>query len=527
MDHALPRVTYSNVGTDFSAVFDRLAVELKKASVAGGRSVSNLIGGHPDESGARYVASGPIDRAELGTFFEAGPAEVDRAVAAARAAFHGWAGAGWKVRVAAMRRVADLLAQYKYEVAADCIREVGKSFAEAMGEVEEAIDLVRYYSDQMEANDGFYRPLARAVPIEETSDVLRPYGVFAVIVPFNFPVALGIGMLAGALLAGNSVVLKPSPLAGLTGSWLARLCVEAGMPEGVVNLLCGGASTGQALLEHPGVSGYAFIGSHAVGTHILRTVAAGAYNRPVIVEMGGKNPCYVTASADLDIAAEGVMRSAFGLQGQKCSSCSKVYVAREIYADFLDRLKQRASAIRIGAPRDASIFMGPVINDAAGERYAAACAEAQRDGRILLGGKRLAGGDFDGGVYIEPTIVEGLSAAHRLNKDELFLPFLSVQSFDSLEQAIADGNDIAYGLTAGAYAQDPGELAFFLDRAEAGALYANRASGATTGAWPGVQTFCGWKGSGVAGKGALGPYYVQQFMREQSRTVMGSVAKAG
>ncbi|MGO4741382.1 aldehyde dehydrogenase family protein [Bosea sp. 2KB_26] len=527
MDHALPRVTYSNVGTDFSKVFVRLATELRAAAGSAGKSIPNLIGGQADEGGARYLARSPIDGVELGSFFEAEPADVDRAVVAARAAFPDWAGRSWKERVALMRGVANLLSEYKFEVAADCIREVGKSFAEAMGEVEEAVDLVRYYSDQIEANDGFYRPLARAVPVEETSDVLRPYGVFAVIVPFNFPVALGIGMLAGAVLAGNAVVLKPSPQAGLTGAWLARLCAEAGLPDGVVNLVCGGASTGQALLEHPAVSGYAFIGSHAVGTHILRTVAAGAYNRPVIIEMGGKNPCYVTASAELDVAAEGVMRSAFGLQGQKCSSCSKVYVAREIYAEFLGKLTERTSALRIGAPRDASIFMGPVINAAAGERYARACAEAQRDGRIVSGGMRLSGGDFDGGVYVEPVIVEGLAANHHLNKDEYFLPFLSVQPFDHLEQAIADGNDTTYGLTAGTYAQDPAELDLFLDRAEAGALYANRASGATTGAWPGVQTFCGWKGSGVAGKGALGPYYVQQFMREQSRTIMRSVAKAG
>lgn len=526
MDQALPRVTYSNVGTDFTAVFARLREELDKAASAGTRPVSNLIGGKPDQSGAAYVARSPIDGADLGAFVEAGAGEVDRAVAAARAAYPSWAATDWRERVAKLRRVADLLAHYKFEVAADCIREVGKSFAESMGEVEESIDLVRYYSDQMEENKGFYRPLQRAVPIEETSDVLRPYGVFAVIVPFNFPVALGIGMLTGALLGGNSVVLKPSPLAGLTGGWLARLCVEAGIPDGVVNLVCGGAATGQALLDHPGVSGYAFIGSHAVGSRILRTVAAGAFNRPVIVEMGGKNPSYVTQSADLDVAAEGVMRSAFGLQGQKCSSGSKVYVARSVYDAFLERLIARTRAIKIGAPRDASVFMGPVINEAAGARYDAACEEARRDGRVLHGGKRLSGGEFDGGIYVEPTIVEGLPAGHRLNKDELFLPFLSVQPFDRLEEAIADGNDVLYGLTAGAYTHDPAELALFLDRAEAGALYVNRASGATTGAWPGVQTFCGWKGSGVAAKGALGPYYVQQFMREQSRTIMGSAAAA-
>ncbi|MBN9453327.1 MAG: aldehyde dehydrogenase family protein [Bosea sp.] len=526
MNQALPRVTYSNIGTDFSGVFGLLQKQLEQDAAAPARAFPNLIGGKPDEAGARYIARSPIDGSEIGSFFEAGQGEVDRAISAASAAFREWGSRPWKERVALVRRVADRLSDHKYEVAAACIREVGKSFGEAMGEVEEAIDLVRYYSDQLEANDGFYRPLSRAVPIEETSDVLRPYGVFAVIVPFNFPVALGIGMLAGALLGGNAVVLKPSPQAGLTGHWLARLCEEAGIPGGVVNLLCGGAEVGQALVDHSGVAGYAFIGSHAVGTRILRSVAAGGYNRPVIIEMGGKNPCYVTASADLDVAAEGVMRSAFGLQGQKCSSCSKVYVDRRVYAEFMDKLVAKSRAIKIGAPRSAATFMGPLINEAAFQRFAQACDQARRDGRIVHGGERLEGGEYDGGFYVAPTIVEGLAAEHRLNKDELFLPFLSVQVFDDLEMAIRDGNDIAYGLTAGAYARDEAELNLFLDKAEAGALYANRASGATTGAWPGVQTFCGWKGSGVAGKGALGPYYVQQFMREQSRTIMRTSAAA-
>ena len=522
MASSLPRVTYSNIGVDFSAVFARLSTSIETALAAPAELHPNLIGGAWDQAGTQYEARSPIDGKLLGRFVEAGPAEVGRAVGAARQACRGWAATPWQERVALLRRVAERLEAHKFAVAAACLREVGKSFGEAMGEVEEAVDLVRYYCDEMERNDGFRRPLQRAVAIEETSDVLRPYGIFAVIVPFNFPVALGIGMLTGALVAGNAVVLKPSPFAGLTGGWLARLCEEAGLPAGVLNLVCGGAVTGQALVDHPDVAGYAFIGSHAVGTKILRSVAAGPFNRPVIIEMGGKNPSYVTASADLDVAAEGVMRSAFGLQGQKCSSGSKVYVARAVYDDFMRRLVERTAALKIAPPLQPEVFMGPVIDENAAMRYRKACEEAGRDGKIRFGGTRLSGGVHDGGAYLQPTIVEGLAPGHRLNKDELFLPFLSVQSYDRLEDAIADGNDVLYGLTAGAYATDEAELELFLDRAEAGALYANRASGATTGAWPGVQTFCGWKGSGVAGKGGLGPYYVPQFMREQSRTIMRS-----
>ena len=223
--------------------------------------------------------------------------------------------------------------------------------------------------------------------------------------------------------------------------------------------------------------------------------------------------------AILDAAAQGMLRSAFGLQGQKCSAGSKVYVAAEIFDAFMENLITRTRAIKIGDPTQADVFMGPVINAAAIARFEAAVADAKRDGTIAHGGNRLTGGLYDHGTYVEPTIVTDLPATHRLHKDELFLPFLTVQKFTRLEDAITDGNAIDFGLTAGIYTTDKADMDLFLDRAEAGALYANRASGATTGAWPGIQTFCGWKGSGVSSKGGLGPYYVQQFMREQSLTL--------
>lgn len=520
MSGALPRVTYSNTGADFTEVFAHLAQCLESAAPPSFHA--NLVGASEESDGRSFELRSPIDGRSLGTFVSASQDVVDRAIRVARSSFRSWAALTWQERVAILRNVANCFERSKFELAADCILEVGKSFAESMGEVEESIDLIRYYCDEVEANGGYQRSLRRAVPSEETTDVLRPHGVFAVIVPFNFPVALGTGMLAGALLAGNSVVLKPSPTAGRTGFWLARLFRQGGVPAEVLNLVCGGDEVGKTLVRHPGVAGVAFIGSNAVGMDILRTAAAGTYNRPVIVEMGGKNPSYVTASADLDVAAEGVMRSAFGLQGQKCSSGSKVYVSEAIYSSFVERLLARTAKIKIAPPLRPDVFMGPIISEAAAERFARACEEGRRDGRILAGGNRLKGGAYDAGVYVEPTIVEGLAAAHRLNKDELFLPFLTVQRFGRLADAIADGNDIQYGLTAGIYTNDRSELELFLDQAEAGALYANRSSGATTGAWPGVQTFCGWKGSGVSGKGGLGPYYVPQFMREQSRTIMQS-----
>jgi 1-pyrroline-5-carboxylate dehydrogenase len=243
--------------------------------------------------------------------------------------------------------------------------------------------------------------------------------------------------------------------------------------------------------------------------------------KPVLAELGGKNAAFVTASADLGVAASGVARSAFGLSGQKCSSCSKVYVHASVRADFIERLTHVMAGLRVGDPRLAPTFTGPVIDTRAGQRFDAAVQSARLAGpaTLILGGERLTGGIFDAGIYLAPSVVADLPADHDLNRRELFLPLLSLQTFDALQEAIGDSNRSTLGLTAGIYARDQAELDLFDDRIEAGVLYANRASGATTGAWPGFQTFCGWKGSGLTGKGGLGAHYVQQFMREQSRTV--------
>ena len=275
--------------------------------------------------------------------------------------------------------------------------------------------------------------------------------------------------------------------------------------------------------SHPRIDGIAFTGSNAVGMTILRHAAASTAMRPVLAEMGGKNPAFVTASADLDVAVSGVLRSAFGLSGQKCSATSKAYVARDVLQGFLDALAAATDKLVVGDPRARDTFVGPVIDAAAVERFNAAAKDAAAAGSIVRGGEQLAGGLFDRGTYVAPTIVTGLAPDHRLNRDEIFLPFVSIQPFDDLADAIADANRSAFGLTAGIFTQDSQELDRFLNTIEAGVVYANRAAGATTGAWPGFQSFCGWKGSGTTGKGGLGSWYVPQFMREQSRTLIGSV----
>ena len=517
----LPRVTYSNVGVDFTPVHDRLDGLIPDFKKGLGRAWPNLIGGRADRDGSPYRAASPIDgRMVLGEFIEASSEAVDRAVRAARAAYPAWSALPWPERVAILRRAAEILARRKYELGIACLIEVGKSRMEAMGEVEESHDLIAYYCDEMERNRGFTRDMARAFPQEATSVTLRPVGVFAVIAPFNFPLALSVSMITGALLGGNTVVYKPSPKAGLTGGMLVEALHEAGVPPGVVNLVCGEAA-GRLLVDHPLLDGVAFTGSHAVGMEIFRKMANGPYARPVVVEMGGKNPAYVTARADLDVAAEGVMRSAFGLQGQKCSACSVAYVEEAVYDRFVALLAEKTARLRIGNPEQRDVYMGPVIDAEAGARFEQAVATARREGKLLAGGTRKKGEPFDHGHYVEPTIVGDLPSGHALLRDELFLPFVALARCKDLADGLRRGNAVPYGLTAGVYSTDKAELDYFFAHAEAGVLYANRRSGATTGAWPGIQTFCGWKGSGATSKGGLGPFYLQQFMREQSRTVMG------
>jgi 1-pyrroline-5-carboxylate dehydrogenase len=263
-----------------------------------------------------------------------------------------------------------------------------------------------------------------------------------------------------------------------------------------------------------------FTGSYEVGMRLFHSFSK-TWPRPCIVEMGGKNPAIVSRNADLEEAAEGIMRSAFGFGGQKCSANSRVYVEQPVHDELVRLLVEKTEAITIGDPVVRENWLGPVIDQRAVERYRQAASEARQDGRVFVGGEVLSDGDLSRGNYVEPTVVGNLAADHRLFQDELFVPFTAVHAVDSLEEAIRLSNESVYGLTAGVYSEDPAEVDTFLNEVHAGVLYVNRRAGATTGAWPGVQPFGGWKGSGSTGKAGGGLYYVQQFMREQSQTVIG------
>jgi 1-pyrroline-5-carboxylate dehydrogenase len=508
------RLTYTTGSR--SAELDRAyEAALAEAREHESEPLAHLVAGRDVAVGDEFAREDPSRRRHVASRAHEGAQAVSEAVEAAQAAQREWRRLPHAERVAVLRGTERMIDDRKLELAAAISHEVGKVRTESIAEVEEAIDLIETYCRQVESADGFQTPLGQLSPDERNTDVLLPYGVFGVITPFNFPFALGFGMTAAALAAGNAVVLKPPEEAPRSGGAVAQLLAEAGVPVGVISLVHGGPETGRALVGS-GLDGIAFTGSAEVGREIGRRLSEGPFPRPVLAEMGGKNAAIVGASADLDAAAEGIAKAAFGFSGQKCSACSRAIVVDEVHDELVDRLAELARTTSVGDPADPDVATGPVVNAQAVERFERSVETARRDGLIAAGGLR---GD-DLGWFVEPTVVSGLPLGHPLTRDELFLPLLTVVRVPEFAAALAEANAVPYGLTAGVFSRDEDELERFLDEIEAGVVYVNRRAGATTGAWPGIQSFCGWKSSGLTGKGGLGPYYVQQFAREQSRTVV-------
>ena len=479
-----------------------------------------MIAGREVRASSEFDDRSPIDtRMLLGTFQSASRQQVSDAIAAARAAFPAWSARPWRERVALLKKAADGIRQRRWELSALMGYEAGKNRLECVGDVEESADLIEYYCEQLEKHDGFATRLGTLGPGEENVSVLRPYGVWAVISPFNFPLALAAGPSGGALVAGNTVVFKPASATPLLGYKLYEVMADAGLPPGVFNFVTGGGSTaGQELIDNTDVDGIVFTGSKDVGMHLIRDNAARPVPRPLIIEMGGKNPALVMKSADLDKASDGVMRSAFGAQGQKCSACSRVYVSKAVRDEFVRLLVEKTRKIKVGNPLDRDVYLGPVINEDAVKTYERATAQAKADGgKVLTGGRRITEGEFAHGYFVEPTLIDGLPTSHPLFSEELFVPITVIGDVATLDEAIDLANRSEYGLTAGIFSEDDREIEEFFDRVQAGVTYVNRRAGATTGAWPGINSFGGWKASGSTGRGTGGPYYVQQFMREQSR----------
>ncbi|MBI3850506.1 MAG: aldehyde dehydrogenase family protein [Verrucomicrobia bacterium] len=520
----MKKITYASLGSlgeEFHQAFDSALAQVRLKL---GLPYPLFIDGKPRKAkGGTFPDTSPADtRIVLGQFQSGDRADTQQAIAAAKTAFPTWRDLGWQGRIAVLRKAAELMTQRQFEFAAVLTLEVGKNRFEAIAEVSEAIDLILYYCRQMEEHHGYEMPMGGG-GAEQTKSVLRPYGAWAVVSPFNFPLALATGMAAGALIAGNTVVFKPASDTPWSGICLYEVLCDAGLPDGAFNFITGAGNTvGEELVANSHVDGFIFTGSQAVGLNIARRFAQ-KIPKPCITEMGGKNPAIIMPSANLDDATEGVMGSAFGMSGQKCSACSRLYLHKDVYKPFLELLVEKTKKQKVGDPVEADAFLGPLINPAAVRKYERAVRLGKAEGRIVYGGQTLREDSFAHGHFVEPVIVDKLPKKSRLFQEEFFAPVLAVFEVKSLDEAIKLANASEYGLTAGIFTNEENEQKKFFDEIEAGVTYCNRRGGATTGAWPGVQSFGGWKGSGSSGKSALGPYYVTQFMREQSQTVYSSV----
>ena len=527
-DFKLTYATMFNPPEELHKGFDKAVANLK-ANL--GKEYGMIINGKDVFADDKFDDRSPVNTEWVLARMQKGNAShAQMAIAAARKAFPAWSHTPWQTRVKLVRQASAMIEKRIFELGAAMALEVGKNRMESLGDVQETADLMYYSAQMMEENNGFIKPMGKdpLAGYDATNvSVLRPYGVWLVVSPFNFPFALSGGPTGAALVAGNTVVLKPAT----DTAWIVRLYAEclrdAGIPDGVFNFVTGPGSTlGQALVDSPELDGVTFTGSFDVGMKMYRDFGNRNYVRPMVLELGGKNPAIVSRNANLEDAATGIARSAFGLQGQKCSAASRVIVEEPVYDELVAILKDKTNKHVIGDPTERNTYLGPVVNQSSYKDFKDFTEEIQgAGGTFLTGGHVKTGGMFNKGYYCEPTLVTDLPFEHRLWQHEMFLPITTIGKVNDLHEAMKIANNVNYGLTAGFYGSLK-EADWFFDNIQAGTTYANRPQGATTGAWPGFQPFGGWKGSGSSGKNGGGYYYVQLYMHEQIRTLIKHAAPA-
>ncbi|HET6466076.1 MAG TPA: L-glutamate gamma-semialdehyde dehydrogenase [Nitrospiria bacterium] len=480
------------------------------ASVRGrlGRDYPLLIGGeavHTDDGIASINPARPSE--VVGRSASAGTREADRAIAAAEATAMEWSRQPASERAGVLRRAAENLQGRRMELSAWEVLEVGKTWREADRDVTEAIDFLRYYADEIER----MAPSRRMgdYPGERNLSSYLPIGIGVVIAPWNFPLAIPAGMVSAALAAGNAVLFKPSELSPVMGYHLVQAFTEAGLPDGVLAYLPGrGEIVGDYLVRHPAIGFVTFTGSREVGLGIIERAARLSSGqrqvKRVVAEMGGKNAIIVDETADLDLAVPGVVQSAVGFQGQKCSACSRAIVLESIYDTFVHRLAGALKSLRIGPPEDPATELGPVIEAAAQQRLRTAVEEGAREGRVILQVTDVP----TEGFYAGPALIADLRPECRIAQEELFGPVVVVLRAKNLDEAIRIANATDYALTGGLYSRSPAAIERVVQEMTAGNLYINRG---ITGALVGRQPFGGYRLSGVGSK-AGGPDYLLQFM---------------
>jgi len=500
--------------TDFSAPENRRAMKQALAEVRAqlGREYDLRICGERLRAPAQFTSLNPSHPGEIvGVHQKATPELAAQAVEAAYQFSGAWGHTAPEDRVERLFRVRDILKQRKLEFDAWLIYEAGKTWAEAEADVSEAIDFCDYYARQM-LRYADPPPLVQ-LPGERDEMVYLPLGAGAIIPPWNFPLAILVGMTTAALVTGNTVVIKPSSDTPTIAAKFTEVLLEAGFPpESFAYLTGSGATIGDVIVQHPKTRFISFTGSRDVGLRINELAAkpqpGQIWIKRVVAEMGGKDAIIVDESANLEAAAQGVLVSAFGYQGQKCSACSRAIVHERVYDAFLERLLAKVNAIRVGPAEDPDNFMGPVINARARDSILNYIETGKREGRLLAGG-----GPAEGeGYFLQPTVIADVPRTAVIFREEIFGPVLAVTKARDFHHALDLANDSEYGLTGAVYTTDRQNIEQAKKYFFVGNLYFNRKC---TGAMVGAHPFGGFNMSGTDSK-AGGPDYLLQFLQAKS-----------
>ncbi len=500
--------------TDFSQPENRRMMEAALARVRSefGREYELRIDGQWVATGDKLVSVNPSNPQEIvGIHHKATKDLAHRAVETAYAFFPEWCRTPAAERIRMLLDAARILRRRKYEFDAWLVLEAGKTWPEAEADVSEAIDFCEYYAREAQRLAG-PQPVVQ-LPGESDEMIYIPLGVGVVIPPWNFPLAILAGMTVAALVTGNTVVLKPSSETPTIAAKFAEVLLEAGFPESSFTLLVGsGAAVGDVLVEHPKTRFISFTGSRDVGLRINELAAkhhpGQIWIKRVVAEMGGKDAIIVDGDADIEKAVDGVLASAFGYQGQKCSACSRAIVDARVYDTFLEKLTAKAKSIKIGPADDPANYMGPVISASAMKSILEYIETGKKEGRLLVGGNAKR----EGGYFVPPTIIADVDSKARIFQEEIFGPVLAVTKARDFEHALELANDTQYGLTGAVYSNNPEHLREARERFHVGNLYFNRKC---TGAMVGAHPFGGFNMSGTDSK-AGGPDYLLLFVQAKS-----------
>ncbi len=501
--------------TDFSDPKERRAFEraLEKVRAAMGQRYPAIVGGETVYLDEVFPSVNPANPSEVIGYFPNGDAELAaKAIEAAHEAFDFWKRVPYDVRARYLFKAAAIIRRRKHEFSAAMVLEVGKNWAEADADTAELIDALEYYGRQM-LRYGPPQPL-EPYPGREVEQRYIPLGVGAVITPWNFPAAIAGAMTAATIVTGNTAVFKPAEQAPYVGWLITEVFVEdLKLPPGVLNFVTGpGHIVGEAMVLHPKTRLIAFTGSKEVGIRIYENAAkvqpGQIWLKRAILEMGGKDAILVDETADLDAAAEGIVTSAFGFQGQKCSACSRAILVEEIYEPLIERVVERTRKITVGPPEDPNNWMGPLIDQEAYDKVMTYIEIGHDEGRLVLGGKPYEPNPTNG-YFVEPTIFIDVDPYARIAQEEIFGPVLAVIKAKDFEDGLRIANATEYGLTGSVYSRDRLRLEKAREEFHVGNLYFNRKC---TGALIGVEPFGGFNMSGTDSK-AGGPDYLLLFLQ--------------